>query len=161
MLFHYNTHSKTCSLYKVHKTAKGLTGITTKGFVSLVPNMAMGRLSDEKIKHCGLYKLLQQEDSVMAEREFLIEDDLRELGAKFPTFQVCYGGTGERAFLRDNTKRLWTKQLRNSPNPFCEACVTVSASRYEAANNKKPGYQTFTATKCAKCCRGRRRFMCG
>lgn len=93
--------------------------------------MAMGRRSDKKIKNCGLYKLLEQEDSVMADRGFLIDDDLRELGVKFPNFSSVLGSTGEHAFLRDNTKRLWTKQLWNSPKPFCEACVTCMQAGME------------------------------
>lgn len=79
----YNTQSETYSLYKGHNTAKGLIGITPNGFVSFVSNLAPGWLSDKEItKHSGLYKLLEQGDSVMADRGFLIEDDLRELGVK-------------------------------------------------------------------------------
>ncbi|XP_065288147.1 uncharacterized protein [Dermacentor albipictus] len=79
----YNTQSDTFSSYKGHNTAKGLIGITPNGFVSFVSNLAPGRLSDRELtRHSGLYELLENGDSVMADRGFLIEDDLRQLGVE-------------------------------------------------------------------------------
>ncbi|XP_070378122.1 uncharacterized protein [Dermacentor albipictus] len=79
----YNTQSDTIGSYKGHNTAKGLIGITPNGFVSFVSNLAPGRLSDRELtRHSGLYELLEKGDSVMADRGFLIEDDLRQLGVE-------------------------------------------------------------------------------
>lgn len=80
----YNTQSQTYSLYKGHNTAKGLIGIAPNGFVSFMSNPAgtgqSVRQRDYKAQR--LDKLLEKGDSVMADRGFLIEDDLRELGVK-------------------------------------------------------------------------------
>ncbi|XP_077523639.1 uncharacterized protein LOC144134651 [Amblyomma americanum] len=90
----YKTQSDTFSSYKGHNTAKGLIGITPNGFVSFVFNLAPGRLSDREItRHSGLYELLEEGDSVMADRGFLIEDDLRQLGVKLNMPPMLNGRT--------------------------------------------------------------------
>ncbi|XP_077488064.1 uncharacterized protein LOC144098950 [Amblyomma americanum] len=90
----YKTQSDTFSSYKGHNTAKGLIGITPNGFVSFVSNLAPGRLSDREItRHSGLYELLEEGDSVMADRGFLIEDDLRQLGVKLNMPPMLNGRT--------------------------------------------------------------------
>ncbi|XP_049268976.1 uncharacterized protein LOC125757429 [Rhipicephalus sanguineus] len=77
----YTVQSATYSAYKGQNTAKGLVGISPNGMVTFVADLAPGRLSDKEITRCsGLYKKLEQGDSVMADRGFLIEDDLTELG---------------------------------------------------------------------------------
>lgn len=74
--------SSTYSSYKSHNTAKGLIGISPNGFVSFVSDLAPGRMSDKALtKRSGLYKMLDRGDSVMADRGFLIEEDLAEVGA--------------------------------------------------------------------------------
>lgn len=79
----YATQSATYSPYKHHNTAKGLLGISPNGMVTFVANLAPGRLSDKEVtRQSGLYKLLDAGDSVMADRGFLIEEDLAEVGAK-------------------------------------------------------------------------------
>lgn len=77
----YAVQSTTYSAYKSHNTAKGLIGIPPNGMVTFVADLAPGRLSDKEItRRSGLYKKLEQGDSVMADRGFLIEGDLTELG---------------------------------------------------------------------------------
>uniref|UniRef100_A0A224YRY4 Isl2eu-1 cs n=1 Tax=Rhipicephalus zambeziensis TaxID=60191 RepID=A0A224YRY4_9ACAR len=77
----YAVQSATYSAYKGQNTAKGLVGISPNGMVTFVADLAPGRLSDKEITRCsGLYKKLEQGDPVMADRGFLIEDDLAELG---------------------------------------------------------------------------------
>lgn len=79
----FRVQSSTYSSYKSHNTAKGLIGITPNGFISLVSDLAPGRISDKEItKDSGLYKMLDRGDSVMADRGFLIEDALSEVGVK-------------------------------------------------------------------------------
>ncbi|XP_077548146.1 uncharacterized protein LOC144160940 [Haemaphysalis longicornis] len=78
----YATQSATYSPYKHHNTAKGLLGISPNGMVTLVANLAPGRLSDKEVtRRSGLYELLDVGDSVMADRGFLIEEDLAKVGA--------------------------------------------------------------------------------
>lgn len=79
----YATQSATYSLYKHNNTAKGLLGISPNGMVTFVANLAPGRLSDKEVtQRSGLYKLLEPGDSVMADRGFLIEEELAEVGAE-------------------------------------------------------------------------------
>ena len=69
--------SQTYSNYKHHNTAKGLIGISPSGAVSFVSDLYSGRTSDKQLtKSCGILKLLEQNDSLMADRGFDIAEDL-------------------------------------------------------------------------------------
>ena len=71
------SQSATFSTYKHNNTAKGLLGISPVGFPSFVSNLYAGRVSDKKItKDCGILKLFEPGDQVMADRGFDLEDDL-------------------------------------------------------------------------------------
>ncbi len=72
---HYQ--SQTYSNYKHHNTAKGLIGISPSGAVSFVSDLYSGRTSDRQLtKSCGILPLLEENDSVMADRGFEIANDL-------------------------------------------------------------------------------------
>ncbi|XP_064476273.1 uncharacterized protein LOC135390508 [Ornithodoros turicata] len=76
----FRVQSDTYSVYKSHNTAKGLIGIAPNGFVTFVSNLAPGRISDRAlVKQSGLYDLLEEGDSVMADRGFIIAEDLATL----------------------------------------------------------------------------------
>ena len=71
------SQAATYSNYKHHNTAKGLLGITPSGAVSFVADLFVGRTSDKKATlEFGIYKLLEEGDSIMADKGFQIEDDL-------------------------------------------------------------------------------------
>ena len=71
------SQSATYSEYKHHNTAKGLIGITPAGAVSFVSDLYAGRTSDKQATiDCGIIDLLDQNDSVMADKGFEIADDL-------------------------------------------------------------------------------------
>ena len=54
-----------------------MLGISPAGFPRFVSNLYAGRVSDKKItKDCGILKLLEPGDQVMADRGFDLEDDL-------------------------------------------------------------------------------------
>lgn len=75
----YRSQSATFSNYKHHNTAKGLIGIAPSGQITFVSDLYAGRLSDQKItQHCGILKLLEPGDTLMADRGFNINDDLPE-----------------------------------------------------------------------------------
>eukprot|EP00112_Aurelia_sp_Birch-Aquarium-sp1_P002126 Seg1231.5 transcript_id=Seg1231.5/GoldUCD/mRNA.D3Y31 product="hypothetical protein" protein_id=Seg1231.5/GoldUCD/D3Y31 len=71
------SQSATYSNYKHYNTAKGLLGITPAGAVSFVSDLYTGRTSDRKAtQNSKLYMLLEDGDSVMADKGFDIEHDL-------------------------------------------------------------------------------------
>ena len=75
--------SSTWSSYKHHNTAKFLIACTPNGAVSFISDLFMGSISDKELtQKSGLLQLLTgvPGSSVMADRGFLIDDDLKEIG---------------------------------------------------------------------------------
>ena len=67
----------TFSNYKNHNTLKALIGITPSGAICFISDLYGGNISDKKLtKECGILKLLESGDSIMADRGFTIEDIL-------------------------------------------------------------------------------------
>lgn len=79
----------TWSNYKHHNTLKLLVGITPAGAVSFVSNAYGARVSDKVItQKSGFLNNLEHGDLVLADRGFLVEDDLASRGARLviPSF---------------------------------------------------------------------------
>lgn len=79
----------TWSNYKHHNTIKYLIGITPSGGISFVSRAFGGRASDKVItQRSGFLDLLEQGDLILADRGFLIADDLAAHGASLviPSF---------------------------------------------------------------------------
>lgn len=69
------TQSVTFSSYKHHNTAKALIGISPGGALTFVSELYAGRTSDKQLtKDCGILKLLESRDEVMADKGFDIDD---------------------------------------------------------------------------------------
>ena len=67
----------TFSNYKNRNTLKSLIGITPSGAVCFVSDLYGGNISDKKLTaECGILKLLESGDAIMADRGFTIEDIL-------------------------------------------------------------------------------------
>ena len=79
----------TWSEYKGHNTIKALVGITPSGYFSFLSKFWTGSTSDRKItQESGLTDLLEEGDSVMADRGFNIRDILtkRKVYLNIPPF---------------------------------------------------------------------------
>ena len=71
------SQSATCSTYKNHNTGKGLIGVAPRGYLTFVSELYAGNTSDKQLTNdCGILKLLEPGDEVMADRGFEIENDL-------------------------------------------------------------------------------------
>ncbi len=71
------SQSESYSSNKHHNTAKGLVGIAQSGAVTFVSDLYAGRCSDKSIaKDSRILQLLEENDSVMADKGFTIEDIL-------------------------------------------------------------------------------------
>ena len=71
------SQSVTFSNYKHHNTAKGLTAIAPSGAVAFVSDLYAGRCSDKQITNaCGILDLLEEGDTLMADKGFDIASDL-------------------------------------------------------------------------------------
>ena len=72
------SQSETYSAYKHHNTAKGLIGIEPSGMITFASDLYAGRVSDRAIsKDYGILQLLEDGDSVMADKRFDIITCLR------------------------------------------------------------------------------------
>lgn len=75
--------SETFSHYKNRNTIKGLIGVAPNGLITFVSPLYTGSISDKEItKQSGVLSLLEPGDLVMADKGFLIQDLLAEVGAK-------------------------------------------------------------------------------
>lgn len=70
------------SLYKSHTTMKALIGITPNGVVSFASEIYCRSISDPEIVKSGFYNHLHKGDLVMADKGFLIKDQLGRVGAR-------------------------------------------------------------------------------
>ena len=71
----------TFSSYKNHNTFKALVAISPGGAITFVSKLYPGSINNQMLtKKSGLLELLEKGDSVMADRGFIIQDDLTPLG---------------------------------------------------------------------------------
>lgn len=79
----FDARAKTYSNYKKHNTVKFLIGITPCGTISFLSQCWGGRVSDKIItQQSTFFNYLEPGDQVLADRGFLISDDI-----------ACYGAT--------------------------------------------------------------------
>lgn len=91
-----DARAKTWSNYKHHNTLKFLVGITPYGAVSFLSKCWGGRVTDKELTaRSGFYNKLEFGDLVLADRGFLIEEELGIHGASLaiPPF-----GRGKKQF---------------------------------------------------------------
>lgn len=77
-----DARAKTWSNYKHHNTLKFLVGITPYGAISFLSKCWGGRVSDKELtQKSGFYDNLEYDDLVLADRGFLISEELSLHGA--------------------------------------------------------------------------------
>ena len=82
----------TYSSYKNHNTYKGLIGISPSGAVRFIFDLYRDSISDKELTRCsGILDLLEEGDSVMADRGFDIKEDLDLLGVRLNIPQFMKG----------------------------------------------------------------------
>ncbi len=80
--YNLTARAQTWSNYKHHNTLKALIGITPYGVISFVSTLYGGRISDKEItEKSGFYRKIEHGDQVMADRGFLIANELAKRGA--------------------------------------------------------------------------------
>lgn len=82
-------HSETCSTYKSPTTMKCLLGVDAKGGIMFISQLYEGAISDKQIvERSGFLEILRQKvisgeikkgDSIMADKGFDIQNDLKNL----------------------------------------------------------------------------------
>lgn len=80
---------QTWSNYKHGQTGKFLIGISPSGFIMFISSGFVGRASDKKVTtDSGFLSYLKEGDVVMADRGFLVRDEIKNVGAelKMPVF---------------------------------------------------------------------------
>ena len=127
------SRSQTWSGYKHHNTYKALIGISPAGCVTFVLKLWSGKVSDKEITlKSGVLALLEDGDTVMADRGFDIEDILPSgVSLNIPPFKG--------AVLRDNARGnnfavarvVWVKH-RTFNGGFYKGNI---ASKYSLASN--------------------------
>ena len=88
----FRAQSDTYSSYKSHNTAKGLVDISPNGAVTFVSELYGEHCSDKTIvEDCGILELLEEGDSVMADRGFEIQVLLakKKVYLNIPPFMRC------------------------------------------------------------------------
>ena len=77
-----------------HKHSEGVDRITSSGYICLVSSLYCGNFSDKKLtSECGVLKLLQAGDSIMADRGFDIADECaaHNIDINIPPFRYGRG----------------------------------------------------------------------
>ena len=140
----------TYSSYKNHNTYKGLIGISPSGAVMFISAFYPGSISDKELTRCsGILDLLEEGDSVMADRGFDIKEDLDLLRVRLNIPPFIKGKkqlndeelveTNRIATLRIHIERAMeqlknfhifdrplTSSLRDTANKFCFVCAVLT-----------------------------------
>ena len=103
---------QTFSNYKNNNTLKVLVGISPCGAITFVLDLYSGTISDERLTQMsGILDLLEQGDSVMADKGFDIQDDSTPLGVTLNMPPFLKGKTQLDANEMVETRRIASVQI--------------------------------------------------
>ena len=89
----FKARAQTYSNYEKHNTVKFLIGITPAGIISYLLPCWGGRVSDKELtRESGFLNLIDPGDEILADRGFLIEDELAIRGARLTNHPCIYPG---------------------------------------------------------------------
>ena len=95
--------------YKNHNTFKALVGISPDSAITFVASLYPGCISDKQLtRKSGILDLLEEGDSVLADRGFEIEEDLMIIGVRLNLSQkylCCKKGRVQQSTSYWTTKR--------------------------------------------------------
>ncbi|XP_015770603.1 PREDICTED: uncharacterized protein LOC107349020 [Acropora digitifera] len=98
-----DNQSSCYSTYKSRPTMKSLVGITPSGVVGFVSELYPGSTTDKEITvKSGFLKMLEQGDEVMADKGFLIQDELAGVGA---TLTIPVFLKGKQQFSKEEVEK--------------------------------------------------------
>ncbi|XP_067280272.1 uncharacterized protein [Pseudorasbora parva] len=141
--------SETFSTYKNHTTFKALIGIAPCGVITFVSKLFTGSISDQEItRQSGILRLLEPGDVCMADKGFIIDQMLSDVGARLiiPPFKkgACFSKENtektqsiarlrilvERAIRRIKEYHIWDTTipltLSGSVNQLWTTCCLMS-----------------------------------
>ena len=102
-----DVQQQTFSNYENNNTFKVLVGISPSGAITFVSDLYSGTISDKRLTQMsGILDLLEQGDSVMADRGFDIQDDLTPLGVTLNILPFLKGKTQLDANEMVETRRI-------------------------------------------------------
>lgn len=97
--------AQTSSSYKHNHTMKCLVGITPAGAISFLSPGWGGRVSDKQITvESGFLDLVEQGDEILADRGFLVRDELAAHGA---TLKIPYFTKGKKQMSAQEVDSSW------------------------------------------------------
>ncbi|XP_052795620.1 uncharacterized protein LOC128228371 [Mya arenaria] len=144
----FEARNATYSSYKHTHTVKFLVSITPAGAVSFVSPAYPGKISDKVLTNdCGYLDFIQHGDVILADRGFLIGDELNELGAELVIPAFTRGKSQlsardvesgrkisnvrihvERAMERLKNFRILSDRMHSNMVPHADSIMTISAA---------------------------------
>ena len=129
----FKAQSQTYSHYKKHNTVKFLIGITPAGVICFLSQCWGGRVSDQELtRNSGFLDKIQPGDVILADRGFLIEDELVLRGASLEIPAFTKGKSQLPQFEVEKSRQLARIRIH------VERVIGMLKSRYTLLQSRLP-----------------------